>query len=76
MARLVRHEADGPIRVDPTDKPIFICACGLTSTPPMCDGSHKACKGERPGRVYVYDPTTKAVIEERADDASGDSAGG
>ena len=44
MPRLVRHDADGPIRIDPQDKPVFICGCGLTKNFPFCDGSHKNCK--------------------------------
>lgn len=71
MARLVRHEQTGPYRIEPgdvpRDKPIFICACGLSSRLPYCDGSHKFCRNEVPGRLYVYDSVTKAVIEERPD---------
>lgn len=70
MPRLVRHEATGPIRIDPQEKPVFICGCGLTSNSPFCDGSHKFCKNEEEGKVYVYDPETKQVVEERADDGS------
>ena len=65
MPRLVRLDADGPIRIDPQDKPVFICACGLTQNFPFCDGSHKACKGETPGKVSVYDAERKSVVEER-----------
>jgi len=65
MPRLIRHDLDGPIRVDPQDKPVFICGCGLTQNVPFCDGSHKACKGEQPDVLYVYDADKKTVIEER-----------
>lgn len=38
MARLVRHDAMKPYRIEPEafpkDKPIFICACGLSHTDP------------------------------------------
>jgi CDGSH-type Zn-finger protein len=70
MARIVRLEATGPIRIDPSQfprdeqgnlKPIWVCACGLTATPPFCDKSHKFCKDEQPGMIYEYDPATKAV---------------
>ena len=64
MPRLVRHDATGPIRIDPQDKPIFICACGLTQNKPFCDGSHKACKAEAPDKVYVYDDAGN-MVEER-----------
>lgn len=68
MPRLVRFEGNGPIRIDPQDKPVFICACGLTRTFPFCDGTHKACKGEEPGKVYVYDPKSAEIIESHDDD--------
>ncbi len=72
MARLIRIDATGPIKIEPAQfprdeqgnlKPIFICACGMTANPPICDGSHKACRaGEEPGFVYTYDPATKRVM--------------
>ena len=65
MPRLVRHDATGPIKIDPQDKPIFICACGLSQNFPHCDGSHKNCKSESPDKLSVYDDERKQVIEER-----------
>jgi len=65
MARLVRHEATGPIKVEPQDKPVFICGCGLSQHLPFCDGAHKLCKkgdGEAAGKVYVYDKTRTKVV--------------
>jgi CDGSH-type Zn-finger protein len=73
MARLVRHEATTPIKIDPATLPlgddgkprkIAICACGLSSKFPLCDGSHKQLN-EQPGQLYCYDPVTKAIIETR-----------
>ncbi len=63
MARLVKFEGDGPIRIEPQEKPVFVCGCELTEKPPFCDGSHKACKGEEPGRVYVYEGGERREIE-------------
>lgn len=72
MARLVRHEETSPIKIDPATWPrdengnlktIFICACGISSKFPFCDGTHKGCKGEEVGKVYRYDPITKAVLD-------------
>jgi CDGSH-type Zn-finger protein len=58
MARLIRSERDGPYRIDPENfpdgKPMFICACGLSKNLPFCDGGHKACKSEEPGKTYIY----------------------
>lgn len=65
MPRYVRHDHDGPIKIEPQEKPIFICACGLTKNVPFCDGSHKACKGETPGKVVVYDTDRQTIVEER-----------
>jgi CDGSH-type Zn-finger protein len=67
MPRLVRFEATGPIRIDPQDKPVFVCGCGLTRNFPFCDGTHKACKDEQTGKVYIYDAESGEVIETRED---------
>jgi CDGSH-type Zn-finger protein len=64
---MVRHEADGPYRIDPQDKPVFVCGCGLSQDLPFCDGSHKACKQEDTGTVYVYDSARQAIVEKRPD---------
>lgn len=67
MPRLVRHDALGPFKVEPQDKPIFICACGLSQNLPYCDGSHKACKDEPTGKLLVYDRDRRQITEERDD---------
>lgn len=69
MARLVRHDRTDPVKIDPATWPrdalgnlknISICACGISATFPFCDGAHKTCRGETPGRLYQYDPLTRA----------------
>jgi len=67
MARMIRHDATGPHRIDPQDAPVFLCACGLTQNPPLCDGSHAACRNEEPGTLYVYDETRTKIVETRPD---------
>ena len=54
MARIVRHVAAAPVKIEPTDKPVFICACGLTKNFPLCDGSHKPARNEEAGKLYTY----------------------
>jgi CDGSH-type Zn-finger protein len=72
MARLIRHEQMGPYKIEPQDfpkdKPIWICGCGLSTRMPYCDGTHKTCRSEEPGKLYVYDLKTREVIEERPDE--------
>ena len=63
MPRLIRHDATGPIKIEPQDKPVWVCACGLTKNAPFCDGSHKACKSEAQGKVYEYDAGGQVVAE-------------
>ena len=64
MARMIRHEATGPIEVPPQEKSVWICACGLTKNFPFCDGSHKLCKKqEEDGKVYIYDGETANEVD-------------
>lgn len=60
MPRLIRHDHNGPYKIEPKDFPtdgksIWICMCGLSKTMPFCDKAHKACAAEEPGKVYTYD---------------------
>ncbi len=66
MPRLVRLEQTGPIKIEPSDKAIWVCACGLSATFPLCDKTHKRCADEQPGVLYVYGPAGD-VLERRPD---------
>jgi len=68
MPRLIRLTATGPVKIEPPlEKPVWICACGLSQTFPICDGSHKGCNAtESDGHtLYVYDDARKNIIETR-----------
>lgn len=77
MARMVRLEATGSVKIDPATWPrdeqgnlkvLSICACGLSQKFPLCDGAHKACRvTEEPGKLYIYDRDRRNVIETRDD---------
>lgn len=67
MARIVRHTGTGPIRIEPQEKPIFICGCGLTQNFPFCDGHHKKCREELAGKLYRYDAKGEQVLEVQDD---------
>ncbi|MHC4247201.1 MAG: CDGSH iron-sulfur domain-containing protein [Planctomycetota bacterium] len=69
MARLVRIEGTGPIKIEPQEKPVFVCGCGLTEKFPFCDGGHKRCRDEEPEALYRYDVETGTAVKvDPADD--------
>lgn len=54
MSRLVRHNATGPTKVDCKGKDaVFVCACGLSKSQPLCDGSHARTRDEG-DKLYTY----------------------
>ncbi len=75
MARLVRHDQTGPYRIDPQDKPVFICGCGLSRNLPFCDGAHKSCRAEEPGRLYIYDANRESIVDVKPDEESSGTEG-
>ncbi|MBK7404752.1 MAG: CDGSH iron-sulfur domain-containing protein [Phycisphaerales bacterium] len=68
MPRIVRHEAMQPYRIEPQDfpkdKPIFICACGVSKNLPYCDGTHKECRTEEPDKLYEYGPDGRQIVDD------------
>ena len=66
MARLVEHEAQGPVEVKIGEQSVWICMCGLSKNEPYCDGSHKKTADEKAGKLYVYDKEGKrAEVQNR-----------
>ncbi len=56
MARLVKHERNGPYEIsEGTELPVFICGCGLSNNKPFCDGSHRNTRDENPDDTYAYE---------------------
>ncbi|HEY1850403.1 MAG TPA: CDGSH iron-sulfur domain-containing protein [Candidatus Binataceae bacterium] len=64
MARMVRHEKNGPYEVaEGTELPAWICGCGLSKNKPFCDGTHKKTKDEAADQVYVYDDNGRVQVK-------------
>jgi CDGSH-type Zn-finger protein len=63
MARLVRHDKQGPFVIpEGTKLPVGVCACGLSKNKPFCDGSHRATRDEAENEVYMYDEAGRIKI--------------
>lgn len=63
MARLVKHERNGPYEVpEGSELPVWICGCGLSKNKPFCDGSHKKTRDEAAGDTYVYDDASRVKV--------------
>jgi len=64
MARLVKHERNGPYEIpDGTELPVYVCGCGLSKNKPFCDGSHKKTRDEQAGEIYVYDQSGRVRVD-------------
>lgn len=62
MARLVKHDRNGPYKLEKGGETIWICGCGLSANKPFCDSTHKKTRDEEPGAVYVYDAQGRVQV--------------
>jgi len=54
MRKVVKSDKK-PLEIEPQEKSVWICMCGLSKNQPYCDGSHKTVASEEDGKVYEYD---------------------
>jgi CDGSH-type Zn-finger protein len=65
MARMVRHEENGPYEVpEGSELPVWICGCGLSKNKPFCDGSHKKTRDEG-AQLYIYEGDQRTVVDKK-----------
>jgi len=55
MARLVKRFRKLPYEVTFGGDTKTICGCGLSTTLPFCDGTHKITESEEPDKLDWYD---------------------
>ena len=55
MSRLVKRFRNEPYPVSIGGETRFICGCGLSTTQPFCDGTHKIATSESEGLLHWYD---------------------
>ncbi|MEN2974535.1 MAG: CDGSH iron-sulfur domain-containing protein [Candidatus Caldarchaeales archaeon] len=64
MARVIIHTAKRPLEhKTPSGDSVHICMCGLSSSYPLCDGSHKMTADEDPNTIYIYDTEKKRLAK-------------
>ena len=55
MARIVKRLRNRPYPVTIGGETKYICGCGLSSTQPFCNGTHKITKTEEADKLCWYD---------------------
>ena len=55
MARIVKRFRNHPYNVTVGGETRSFCGCGLSTTQPFCDGTHKITDREAPDKLYWYD---------------------
>ena len=62
MTRIITSDHQGPQEVKVGGESKCICMCGLSKNKPFCDGGHKACAGEEPGKLYRYQDGKRSEV--------------
>jgi CDGSH-type Zn-finger protein len=55
MARIIKIVKAEPVIIAVGGETKYVCGCGLSRTPPYCDGSHEVAALEDEGKLYWYD---------------------
>src|SRR5207253_10868080 len=62
MARLVKHDRQGPYKIGEGDHALWICGCGLSAKKPYCDATPKKTRDEEPDGIYTYDAHSRIKL--------------
>lgn len=64
MARLVNRLRNRPYVVTIGGESKHFCGCGLSSTQPFCNGTHKITRTEEPDKLYWYSGNSIIFVDD------------
>jgi CDGSH-type Zn-finger protein len=59
VPRIIINHAKQPFEIPSSPRSVWICGCGLSKRPPLCDGSHTQLKKEGQKEFWIYDAVGK-----------------